>query len=107
MARVKTWARRFVAKTLFPRVASRANMLYLAASTHTRSAVCLYAAHIAALREFWTNWLPTSPGEDVEGGNASTSMPWYEAKNESTASGAAWRSAQVTLIVCSAPISVL
>ena len=31
----------------------------LAASTHKRAAVCLHAAHIAALREFWTDWLPT------------------------------------------------
>ena len=46
------------AKTVFPWGASRANMLYLAARTHNRAAVCLHAAHIAALWEFWTNWLP-------------------------------------------------
>ena len=48
-------------KPVFPWVASRANMLYLAARTHSRAAVCLPAAHIAALREFWADckWLPT------------------------------------------------
>ena len=51
--------RRCVVKTVFPWVASRANMLYLAARTHNCAAVCLHAAHIAALREFWTDWLPT------------------------------------------------
>ena len=34
-------------------------MLYLAACTHIRAIVCLHAAHIAALWEFWTDWLPT------------------------------------------------
>ena len=33
-------------------------MLYLAARTRNRAAVCLHADHIAALREFWTVWLP-------------------------------------------------
>ena len=43
---------------MFPWVASRANMLYLAARTHNRAALYLHAARIAALREFWTDWLP-------------------------------------------------
>jgi hypothetical protein len=46
-------------KTVLQRAASRANMLYLAARTHNRAAVCLHAAHNAALREFWPDWLPT------------------------------------------------
>ena len=51
--------RRFVVKTVFPCVASRANMLYLAARTHNnRATVCLHEARIVALREFWTDWLP-------------------------------------------------
>ena len=54
-----SWARRFVVKTVFAWVASRANMLYLAARTHNRAAVCLNEAHSKALREFWTDWLPT------------------------------------------------
>ena len=49
----------FAVKTAFPWVTSRATMLYLAARTHSRAAVCLHAAHIAALRELWTEWLPT------------------------------------------------
>ena len=36
---------------------SRARLPYLAARTHNRAAVCLREAHIAALREFWTDWL--------------------------------------------------
>ena len=43
---------------MFACVASRASMLHLAARTHDRAAVCLHAAHIAALRAFWTDWLP-------------------------------------------------
>ena len=50
----------FVARTLFPWVASRASMLYLAARTHKCAAVRLHAAHIEALREFWPNWPPTT-----------------------------------------------
>ena len=34
-------------------------MLYLAARAHIDAVVCTHAAHIAALREFWTYWLPT------------------------------------------------
>ena len=34
-------------------------MLYLATLTPNRAAVCLPADHIAALWEFWTDWLPT------------------------------------------------
>ena len=34
-------------------------MLYLAVCTYNRSAVCLHATRIAALWEFWTDWLPT------------------------------------------------
>ena len=49
---------RVLAKTVFPWVSNRASMLYLAARTHSRAAVCLPAANIAALREFWTDWLP-------------------------------------------------
>ena len=45
----ESWARRFVVRTVFPRVASRANMLCVAARTLT-AVVCLHAAHIAALR---------------------------------------------------------
>ena len=48
-------------------VASRANMLYLAARTQHR--VCLYtynAAHIAASRAFWTDWLPTGTAHGTE-----------------------------------------
>ena len=41
--------------SIYPWVASRASMLYLAARTHKRAAACLRAAHIAALREFWTD----------------------------------------------------
>ena len=55
----RTWARRFVVNTRFPWVASRANMLYLAAHTHNRAAVCLHTARITALRAFWTDWQPT------------------------------------------------
>ena len=44
------WGRRFVVKTVFPWVASRVNMRCLPAGTHNRPAVCLHAAHIAALR---------------------------------------------------------
>ena len=40
---------------MFPRVASRAGIVYLAARTHNRAAVFLYETHIAALREFWTD----------------------------------------------------
>ena len=57
-----TWrsglVRSFVVNTAFRWVASRVNMLYLAARTHNRAAVCLHAAHIAALWAFWTDWLP-------------------------------------------------
>ena len=48
-----------VIKTVFPWVASRADILYLAARTRNCAAECLHAAHIAALRESWTDWLPT------------------------------------------------
>ena len=50
----KLWALPILVKTEFPWVASRANMLYLAARTHNRatSVVRLHEAHIAALREF-------------------------------------------------------
>ena len=36
-------------------------MLYLAARTRNRATVvlCIHEAHSAALREFWTEWLPT------------------------------------------------
>ena len=57
-------SRRFVGGN---RVASRATLLYLATCTRNRAtrvhaysyraAVCLHAAHIAALRGFWTDWL--------------------------------------------------
>ena len=50
---------RFVVTTVFPWVASLANMLYLAARTRNRATVCLHAARIAALREFWSDCLPT------------------------------------------------
>ena len=50
--------RHFAVKTAFPCVASRASMLYLAGRTHSCAIVCLHAAHIAALREFWADWLP-------------------------------------------------
>ena len=40
-------------------LASRASVLYLAARTRSRAAVRLHAAHIAALRGFWTEWLVT------------------------------------------------
>ena len=53
------WARDFMVKTVFPWVGSRANMLYLAVRSHNCAVVCLHAAHIAALRAFWTDWLPT------------------------------------------------
>ena len=33
-------------------------MLHLAAQIHNRAAVCLHAAHTAALRWFCTDWLP-------------------------------------------------
>ena len=56
---VRVWAPHFVIKTVFFWAASRANLLYLAARTHTRAAVCLYAAHTPALREVWPDWLPT------------------------------------------------
>ena len=52
-------ARRFVVKIVFPWVASRANMLHLAACTHNRAVLCLHVAHIATVWEFWTDWLPT------------------------------------------------
>ena len=54
-------ARHFVVKIVFPWVASRASMLYLAARTHSRATVCLHAARacIVATREFWTDWLST------------------------------------------------
>ena len=48
---VVAWARRFTVETVFPRVASRASMLYLAARAHNRAAVCLRTARIAALWE--------------------------------------------------------
>ena len=52
---VRVWARCLVVKTTFPWVAIRASMLYLAARTRNRAAVCLHAAHIVALQEFWTD----------------------------------------------------
>ena len=49
------------------RVASRANVLYLAARTHNCAVACLHEAHIACLREFWTevSWLYTVPRKQV------------------------------------------
>ena len=52
------WARRFVVKTVFPWVASRTNMLYLAWRVQDRAAVCLHAAHIVCLRELCYYQLP-------------------------------------------------
>ena len=49
----------FVVKTVGPWVASRANMLYLAARTHNRAAVCPHAVYITIVWEFWTDWRPT------------------------------------------------
>ena len=44
---------------MFPWVVSRANLLYFVARILiNRAAVCLHAAHIAALRAFWTDWYP-------------------------------------------------
>ena len=57
---VKYWATAtFCGKNCVSGVASRTIMLYLAARTHDHAVVCLHEAHIAALREFWTDWLPT------------------------------------------------
>ena len=47
----------FWLKNMFPWVASRAHLMYLAARTHNRAAVCLPSAHIATWREFWIDWL--------------------------------------------------
>ena len=43
-------------------------MLYLVARTLKRAAVCLHAGHIAALREFWTDWLRDLCAADVHAG---------------------------------------
>ena len=53
------WARHLVVKALFPWVASRASMLFFSGAYSYRAVVCLHAAHIEALLEFWTDWLPT------------------------------------------------
>ena len=51
-----------VVKPAFPWVASRATMLYLATRTHSTVLQYVYTRLtllIAALRKFWTDWLPT------------------------------------------------
>ena len=61
-------------------------MLYLSARTHNHAAVCLHAARIAALREFWTDLLPwhgntmvlhdhSTPCEPVPGENSNADYP--------------------------------
>ena len=40
-------------------------MQHLAARTQNCPAVCLHAGLTAALREFWTDWLPTKCPSDV------------------------------------------
>ena len=40
-------------------VGSQSDQQYLAARTKKYAAVCLHAARIGALWEFWTDWLPT------------------------------------------------
>ena len=71
---------------MFPWVTSRASMLYLSARTHNHAAVCLHAARIAALREFWTDLLPwhgntmvlhdhSTPCEPVPGENSNADYP--------------------------------